>query len=55
MPILDPSHDGMHPVEGDSAWSESYYFNAYEGETGNGIAEYLHQFDEQGRPLARIE
>ena len=30
MPILDPRHDGMHPVEGDSAWSESYYFNGYD-------------------------
>ena len=24
-PILDPDHDRMHPVEGDSAWSESFY------------------------------
>src|ERR1700746_2196627 len=29
MPIMDPSHDFAHPVEGDTAWSESYYFNAY--------------------------
>src|SRR5579862_4361097 len=29
MPILDARHDFAHPVEGDSAWSESYYFNAY--------------------------
>ncbi len=29
MPVLDPSHDFAHPVEGDTAWSESYYFNAY--------------------------
>jgi len=29
MPILDASHDFAHPVEGDTAWSESYYFNAY--------------------------
>src|SRR5947209_4695354 len=28
MPILDASHDFAHPVEGDQAWSESYYFNA---------------------------
>ena len=36
MPIMDPRHDHMHPVEGDSAWSESYYFNAYDpdGEVG---------------------
>jgi hypothetical protein len=30
MPILEDHHDGMHPVEGDGAWSESYYFNAYD-------------------------
>jgi hypothetical protein len=30
MPILDASHDFAHPVEGDQAWSESYYFNAYD-------------------------
>lgn len=30
MPILEPLHDQMHPVEGDSAWSESYYFNGYD-------------------------
>jgi hypothetical protein len=29
MPILDATHDFAHPVEGDTAWSESYYFNAY--------------------------
>jgi hypothetical protein len=29
MPILDAAHDFAHPVEGDTAWSESYYFNAY--------------------------
>jgi hypothetical protein len=29
MPILDERHDFAHPVEGDAAWSESYYFNAY--------------------------
>src|SRR6478736_6216082 len=29
MPILDEHHDFAHPVEGDTAWSESYYFNAY--------------------------
>src|SRR5712691_3467894 len=29
MPILDARHDFAHPVEGDTAWSESYYFNAY--------------------------
>jgi hypothetical protein len=29
VPILDADHDFAHPVEGDTAWSESYYFNAY--------------------------
>src|SRR5665213_44329 len=29
MPILEARHDFAHPVEGDTAWSESYYFNAY--------------------------
>jgi hypothetical protein len=30
MPVLDATHDFAHEVEGDSAWSESYYFNAYD-------------------------
>lgn len=30
MPILEDHHDLKHPVEGDGAWSESYYFNAYD-------------------------
>ncbi len=30
MPILDEIHDFKHPVEDDSAWSESYYFNAFD-------------------------
>jgi hypothetical protein len=30
MPILEDHHDRQHPVEGDGAWSESYYFNAYD-------------------------
>ena len=29
-PVLDPSHDLAHPVEPDTAWSESYYFNCYD-------------------------
>jgi len=37
MPILDSSHDQMHPVEGESAWSESYYFNGYDPEGDIGI------------------
>src|SRR5262245_56450693 len=30
MPILEERHDFAHPVEADAAWSESYYFNAYD-------------------------
>src|SRR4051794_20083662 len=37
MPLLDERHDFAHPVEGDSAWSESYYFNAYDPATDTGI------------------
>ena len=37
MPILDESHDFMHPVEGDQAWSESYYFNCYDPDTDTGF------------------
>ena len=37
MPILDARHDLAHPVEGDSAWSESYYFNAYDPKTDSGL------------------
>jgi len=37
MPILDARHDLAHPVEGDSAWSESYYFNAYDPATDSGL------------------
>ncbi|MCU1461043.1 MAG: hypothetical protein JWO37_1118 [Acidimicrobiales bacterium] len=37
MPILDESHDFAHPVEGDSAWSESYYFNAYDPGSDTGL------------------
>lgn len=37
MPILDPRHDAMHPVESDSAWSESYYFNAYDPGSDTGL------------------
>ena len=37
MPILDPSHDHMHPVEGESAWSESYYFNGYDPDADVGL------------------
>jgi hypothetical protein len=37
MPILDARHDLAHPVEGDTAWSESYYFNAYDPGTDSGL------------------
>jgi hypothetical protein len=30
VPILEPVHDFAHAVEGDTAWSESYYFNGYD-------------------------
>jgi hypothetical protein len=37
MPILDASHDRAHPVEGDTAWSESYYFNCYDPDVDTGF------------------
>jgi hypothetical protein len=37
MPILEAHHDLAHPVEADSAWSESYYFNAYDPVTDSGF------------------
>jgi hypothetical protein len=37
MPILEARHDLAHPVEGDTAWSESYYFNAYDPGTDSGF------------------
>jgi len=37
MPVLEPRHDYAHPVEGDTAWSESYYFNAYDPGTDSGF------------------
>src|SRR6184192_3488404 len=37
MPILDERHDFAHPVEPDTAWSESYYFNAYDPLTDAGL------------------
>jgi len=30
MPIVESRHDLGHPVEGDAAWSESYYFNCFD-------------------------
>src|SRR3954454_7913366 len=37
MPALDESHDFAHPVESDTAWSESYYFNCYDPQTDSGF------------------
>src|SRR5439155_13915239 len=37
MPVLDERHDFAHPVEGDTAWSESYYFNAYDPASDTGF------------------
>ncbi len=37
MPILATSHDHAHPVEPDTAWSESYYFNAYDPVSDSGF------------------
>jgi hypothetical protein len=37
MPILEPRHDYAHGVEPDTAWSESYYFNAYDPVTDSGL------------------
>ncbi len=37
MPVLDPHHDRQHPVEDDEAWSESYYFNAYDPASDSGF------------------
>ncbi|MFN0095585.1 MAG: hypothetical protein ACKVVT_12530 [Dehalococcoidia bacterium] len=34
---MDPRDEFMHPVGEDRAWSESYYFNFYDGETGVGM------------------
>ncbi|HZN12787.1 MAG TPA: hypothetical protein VFB78_00840 [Acidimicrobiales bacterium] len=36
-PVLDAQHDFAHPVEGDTAWSESYYFNCYDPATDCGF------------------
>src|SRR6266496_2242308 len=36
-PILDAHHDLSHPVEGDTAWSESYYFNCYDPDADTGF------------------
>jgi hypothetical protein len=37
MPILEARHELAHPVEQDTAWSESYYFNAYDPATDSGF------------------
>ena len=37
MPVLEPQHDLAHDVEADAAWSESYYFNAYDAASDSGF------------------
>jgi hypothetical protein len=37
VPILDARHDLAHAVEGDTAWSESYYFNGFDPSTDSGL------------------
>jgi hypothetical protein len=37
VPILDERHDFAHPVEPDTAWSESYYFNGYDPVSDTGL------------------
>src|SRR5215216_2100964 len=37
MPVLGPEHDFAHPVEGDTAWTESYYFNCYDPDVDCGF------------------
>ena len=36
-PVLAESHDRAHPVEADTAWSESYYFNCYDPDADVGF------------------
>ena len=49
MPILDERHDFAHPIESDSAWSESYYFNAYDPATDTGFFTRLGIRPHEGR------
>jgi hypothetical protein len=37
VPILEAIHDLGHAVEGDGAWSESYYFNAFDPPSDSGF------------------
>jgi hypothetical protein len=37
VPIVDPVHDLGHVVEGDTAWSESYYFNGFDPASDSGL------------------
>lgn len=39
MPILDANHQFAHAVEGDSAWSESCYVNAYDPVVNAGVSD----------------
>ena len=49
MPILDERHDFAHPIESDTAWSESYYFNAYDPATDTGFFTRLGIRPHEGR------
>jgi len=37
MPVLEPRHDLAHGVGSDGAWSESYYFNAFDPASDSGF------------------
>ena len=35
--MLEPRHDLGHPIEADTAWSESYYFNGFDPTSDSGL------------------
>ncbi len=37
MPVIEAHHDHRHAVESDGAWSESYYFNAFDPDSDSGF------------------
>jgi hypothetical protein len=37
VPVLEAHHDLGHGVEGDAAWSESYYFNGFDSQSDSGF------------------
>lgn len=53
MPILDARHDLAHPVETDTAWSESDYFNAYDPDTDSGLFSRIGIRPNEGRWMFR--